>query len=104
MPQPTMHPMTPNLISRGSRWARTPFVPVTDRVCRAKDRRSEPTEHHGKANPCHTTMLVAQMLNRIARFAGSSYGLYWARTSDPQLVDSGRAFAQVRCRSLRAHG
>jgi integrase len=36
--------------------------------------------------------------------AVSEDGRYWARTSDPQLVDSGRPFAPVRFRSLRAHG
>ena len=31
-------------------------------------------------------------------------GRYWARTSDPQLVDSGRLFAPVRPGSLNPHG
>src|SRR5207248_9305302 len=33
--------------------------------------------------------------------AATRSGRYWARTSDPQLVDSGQAFASVRRRSLR---
>ncbi len=35
--------------------------------------------------------------------AVSEDGRYWARTSDPQLVDSGRAFGAVRLCSLKTH-
>src|SRR5439155_746235 len=36
-----------------------------------------------------------RILEHVARMT-TPYGRYWARTSDPQLVDSGRAFARVR--------
>src|SRR5881275_2956199 len=59
------------------------------------------TEQRGKAHPCHAS--VAHTRNRFEQFAGSFYGRYWARTSDPQLVDLVQPFASVRWRSLRQH-
>jgi hypothetical protein len=46
-----------------------------------------PSEHRGKADPCHNATGVAVLDNDLRRFAGLFYGRYWARTSDPQLVE-----------------
>ena len=48
---------------------------------------------------CHTARVVAYLGTTISRYAGISSGRYWARTSDPQLVDSApgsHPFAPVR--------
>src|SRR5207244_5689069 len=59
----------------------------------------DPSERCGKADPCHDTTRVATCGNAMLRFAGTFYGRYWARTSDPQLVERGleslRALAQA---------
>src|SRR5882724_6269887 len=44
-------------------------------------------EHCGKAQPCHTARRVATCGNNICPFAATFDGRYWARTSDPQLVE-----------------
>src|SRR5204862_6660093 len=36
---------------------------------------------------CHTARLVAHLGTKLRRYAGISNGRYWARTSDPQLVE-----------------
>jgi hypothetical protein len=38
-------------------------------------------------NPCHASIAVASTKNENPALAGPSYGRYWARTSDPQLVE-----------------
>ena len=53
----------------------------------SRQSRRASTEHRGNDDPCHTTMLVAYTRNRLSRFTGVFYGRYWARTSDPQLVE-----------------
>jgi len=63
----------------------------------------ELTEQRGKANPHHGSASVAHTRNSFVRFAECFYGRYWARTSDPQLVDLVQPFASVRWRSLRQH-
>ncbi len=61
---------------------------------------------------CHS---VATRCGRCRRFASPSRrnpplpagfrdGRYWARTSDPQLVEPGRPFAPVRSGALNPHG
>jgi hypothetical protein len=58
-----------------------------------------PSEHRGKADPCHNAGDVAVSGNAIRHFAATFDGRYWARTSDPQLVDSeqhSRQFTHVR--------
>src|SRR4051794_18954832 len=45
---------------------------------------------------CHATPLVGHAGNNICGFTGCLYGRYWARTSDPQLVDTEQTFARVR--------
>src|SRR3989442_2900922 len=62
------------------------------------------SERYGKVDPCHSSTRVATEGNDMHRFAATFYGRYWARTSDPQLVDSGQPFASVRSGSLRPHG
>ena len=41
---------------------------------------------------------------KTAWLSGETNGRYWARTSDPQLVDSAAAFAAVRAGSPEPHG
>jgi pimeloyl-ACP methyl ester carboxylesterase len=38
-------------------------------------------------NPCHASVAVVWSRNEKPSFAGLSDGRYWARTSDPQLVE-----------------
>jgi hypothetical protein len=45
------------------------------------------SERDGKADSCHATPRVAQTSNVLSGIAGIFYGRYWARTSDPQLVE-----------------
>ena len=47
---------------------------------------------------------VARGNNKKALVQGFFDGRYWARTSDPQLIELGQVFALVRSGSLRAHG
>ena len=49
--------------------------------------RDQPTEQRGKAHPATQAMIVAPRATASSRFAGNFYGPYWARTSDPQLVE-----------------
>src|SRR5438552_13791166 len=58
---------------------------------------------NGEVDACHARPLVACTSNNLVRFAESLYARYWARTSDPQLVEMGRPFASVRWSSLRRH-
>jgi hypothetical protein len=53
---------------------------------------------------CHTARVVAHLGTKIRRYAGISSGRYWARRSDPQLVDLVQPFAPVRSGALRRHG
>src|SRR3954464_5517280 len=61
-------------------------------------KREEATEQRGKANPCHGSASVAHTRNSLVGFAGSFDGRYWARTSDPQLVELVQPCASVRSR------
>ncbi len=45
------------------------------------------SERCGKAGSLPQRRHVAAQGNYIGRFAGLFYGRYWARTSDPQLVE-----------------
>src|SRR5436309_2068977 len=63
---------------------------------RASQRRNPSSEHVGKANPCHGATRVATLDNEILCFAALFYGRYWARTSDPQLVEPVGRYAEVR--------
>ena len=47
------------------------------------------TERGGKDNPCHNQTSVARSRNKKALIQGFFDGRYWARTSDPQLVERG---------------
>ena len=61
--------------------------------CRDRDREVDRTVNPFGPRVCHGPG------GRVTRFGSISSGRYWARTSDPQLVDSGqrsRQFAQVR--------
>jgi hypothetical protein len=45
------------------------------------------TERRGKDDPCHKRRYAAFAANKNPCHAGIFYGRYWARTSDPQLVE-----------------
>jgi hypothetical protein len=54
---------------------------------------------HEPANVTVERLVFVNTVNAICRFAGLLDGRYWARTSDPQLVDSeqrSRQFTDVR--------
>ena len=59
---------------------------------------------HRSSHCCHAVRNVAHPDTHTSGYAGLFDGRYWARTSDPQLVDSGQPFASVRWRTLRHHG
>jgi hypothetical protein len=59
------------------------------------------SERNGKVNPFHATPIVARASNSFAQFAGLFDGRYWARTSDPQLVEMVQPFAPVRSGALK---
>jgi hypothetical protein len=48
--------------------------------------------------------LIQPKRERKGPITGLFYGRYWARTSDPQLVDLVRPFAPVRSGALKEHG
>jgi hypothetical protein len=50
--------------------------------------RSSPKTASIRPSPCHGPRAVACEANNNWLFAGIFYGRYWARTGDPQLVDS----------------
>jgi hypothetical protein len=51
------------------------------------------SERCGKAHPCRGRLWHPLLTQLKSRSAGDFDGRYWARTSDPQLVDSRRPFA-----------
>src|SRR5262249_52581537 len=59
------------------------------------------SEHGGKVDPCHNLDLCCRLEQRKGPRAGLFRWAYWARTSDPQLVDMERTFAPVRSGALR---
>jgi len=75
-----------------SLWLEPPLCPCIStgmslQVSRAETVNGRVTERCGKADPCHNTTGVADQSNSGRDFAGVYYGRYWARTSDPQLVE-----------------
>ena len=61
--------------------------------------------HRVRASCGHALDAVVSLQNENPRVCGGFRGgRYWARTSDPQLVDSGQAFAPVRSGALKQHG
>jgi hypothetical protein len=66
---------------------------------RQNSRLRQPSRPARAAERCHRRLTVVSTANVICRFAGLLDGRYWARTSDPQLVDSeqrSRQFTDVR--------